>query len=402
MFREGRPIPNRSQYLGISDAEPPSLSPGHDSHPIQHRGPSPAPPYDNTTHTPAHATSIEGDPFRSSRVIACNSTKTYAQQMPTEVLASTQPQARLPFFEAALARSREHAGQATAYSMAQPLPAYLPPPDPNHPDLSVGLTQSTTVRFAASQPRFDRQISRSPSPGVDDSFEKYGGDTDIEKALLHEEDSWRSEYNQAVDGKEWSEKLSSLGIQAGEGDLYLPPFIDDRRIGVSGLPSIHLRGPTESTLDDGDLATSATRHFGPAPTGRVGRRTHNAAGHRRIKHTATLDDNGFFAVDMPIPTRLAQFLPVKGVEEQKSTRYTAVTTDPDDFSTSGLRLRQNLCSPPRQTELFIVITMYNENAELFCRTLYGVMKNVAHLCGRKNSKVWGRDGWQKVGDLGPY
>lgn len=58
-----------------------------------------------------------------------------------------------------------------------------------------------------------------------------------------------------------------------------------------------------------------------------------------------------------------------------------------------------MTSPPRQTELFIVITMYNENAELFCRTLYGVMKNIAHLCGRKNSRVWGKDGWQKVGDL---
>ena len=81
-----------------------------------------------------------------------------------------------------------------------------------------------------------------------------------------------------------------------------------------------------------------------------------------------------------------------------SCRYTAVTTDPDAFPTSGLRLRQNVCDPPRQTELFIVITMYNENAELFCRTLYGVMKNIAHLCGRKNSRVWGKDGWQKAGD----
>jgi chitin synthase len=78
-------------------------------------------------------------------------------------------------------------------------------------------------------------------------------------------------------------------------------------------------------------------------------------------------------------------------------RYTAVTTDPDGFAASGLRLRQNTFDPPRQTELFIVITMYNENAELFCRTLYGVMKNIAHLCGRKNSRVWGKDGWQKVG-----
>jgi chitin synthase len=80
-------------------------------------------------------------------------------------------------------------------------------------------------------------------------------------------------------------------------------------------------------------------------------------------------------------------------------RYTAITTDPDEVPKSGWRLRQNMTSPPRNTELFIVITMYNESADLFCRTLYGVMKNISHLCGRKNSKVWGKDGWQKVSTL---
>lgn len=53
-------------------------------------------------------------------------------------------------------------------------------------------------------------------------------------------------------------------------------------------------------------------------------------------------------------------------------------------------------NPPRATEIFIVITMYNEDANLFCRTLYGVMKNIAHLCGRKNSRVWGPNGWKKI------
>lgn len=149
--------------------------------------------------------------------------------------------------------------------------------------------------------------------------------------------------------------------------------------------------PLYEETDDIDITTSATQHFGPAPVGRVDRRTHNA---RRIKQTATLDDNGIFSVDMPIPTRLAQFLPVKGVEEQKTTRYTAITTKPDDVPASGFRLRQNVCG--RSTEMLITITMYNENAELFCRTLWGVMRNIAHLCQRKNSRVWGQDGWKKV------
>jgi chitin synthase len=40
--------------------------------------------------------------------------------------------------------------------------------------------------------------------------------------------------------------------------------------------------------------------------------------------------------------------------------------------------------------------MYNEDDELFCRTMRGVMQNVAHLCSRTKSKTWGKDGWKKV------
>lgn len=40
--------------------------------------------------------------------------------------------------------------------------------------------------------------------------------------------------------------------------------------------------------------------------------------------------------------------------------------------------------------------MYNEDDELFCRTMRGVMQNVAHLCSRTKSKTWGKEGWKKV------
>ena len=33
---------------------------------------------------------------------------------------------------------------------------------------------------------------------------------------------------------------------------------------------------------------------------------------------------------------------------------------------------------------------------LFCRTMIGVMRNIAHLCSRKNSRTWGEDAWKKV------
>ena len=37
-----------------------------------------------------------------------------------------------------------------------------------------------------------------------------------------------------------------------------------------------------------------------------------------------------------------------------------------------------------------------EDEVLFCRTLYGVMRNISHLCTRKNSRTWGQDAWKKV------
>lgn len=77
-------------------------------------------------------------------------------------------------------------------------------------------------------------------------------------------------------------------------------------------------------------------------------------------------------------------------------RYSAATCDPNDFKHSGFTLRQVLYDPPRRTELFIVLTMYNEDEELFARSMHGVMKNVAHLCKRDRSKTWGKDGWKKV------
>ena len=77
-------------------------------------------------------------------------------------------------------------------------------------------------------------------------------------------------------------------------------------------------------------------------------------------------------------------------------RYSAATCDPNDFKDSGFTLRQVHYDPPRRTELFIVMTMYNEDEELFCRTMHGVMKNIAHLCKRDRSKTWGKEGWKKV------
>jgi chitin synthase len=77
-------------------------------------------------------------------------------------------------------------------------------------------------------------------------------------------------------------------------------------------------------------------------------------------------------------------------------RYSAVTGDPNDFKDNGFTLRQLHYDPPRPTELFIVMTMCDEDDSLFTRTMDSVMKNIAYLCKRDRSKTWGKDSWKKV------
>lgn len=96
-----------------------------------------------------------------------------------------------------------------------------------------------------------------------------------------------------------------------------------------------------------------TRHFGPAPTGRVLRR-HKSK--KRVQLT-----NGNLVVDLNVPPKLV--LPRRGEPETMQTRYTAVTCDPDEFEKKGFFLRQNEIR--RRTELFIVITMFNVRTRNF-------------------------------------
>ena len=106
--------------------------------------------------------------------------------------------------------------------------------------------------------------------------------------------------------------------------------------------------------------------------------------------------HGNFVLDSAVPSKLLDRCALKTEREFTHMRYSAATCDPNDFKDSGFTLRQVLYDPPRRTELFIVLTMYNEDEELFARSMHGVMKNVAHLCKRDRSKTWGKDGWKKV------
>ncbi|KAJ3855614.1 glycosyltransferase family 2 protein [Lentinula lateritia] len=151
-------------------------------------------------------------------------------------------------------------------------------------------------------------------------------------------------------------------------------------------------GAYNGDWNDGDGGDGNNIRYGRIPQ-RVPRR------YKTIKKVELFHGN--FVIDSPVPSKLLSLagLPADTTNldrEFTHMRYSAATCDPNDFKDSGFTLRQVHYDPPRRTELFIVLTMYNEDEVLFTRSMQGVFKNIAHLCKRDRSKTWGKDGWKKV------
>ncbi|KAL1879045.1 hypothetical protein Plec18167_004342 [Paecilomyces lecythidis] len=109
--------------------------------------------------------------------------------------------------------------------------------------------------------------------------------------------------------------------------------------------------------------------------------------------------NGNLVLDCPVPPKLLSQVPhaePPGRDEFTHMRYSAATCDPADFYNERFTLRQKLFAKPRHTELFIAVTMYNEDDFLFTRTMAGVFKNIEYMCSRNNSKTWGKEAWKKI------
>ncbi|KAF2423484.1 chitin synthase, class II [Tothia fuscella] len=183
------------------------------------------------------------------------------------------------------------------------------------------------------------------------------------------------------------------------------PF--ETRISIDGEGSDDVFGPdsedrpplrghesfaSQSTFTD-DMYDDKVDHYGPAPDGKQTRRGARQAQTTRKEVKLV---NGELILECKIPTILYSFLPRRDDIEFTHMRYTAVTCDPDEFVERGYKLRQNYGSTLRETELFICITMYNENEIDFTRTMHGVMRNISHFCSRAKSRTWGKDGWQKI------
>ncbi|KAH7171487.1 class 2 chitin synthase [Dactylonectria macrodidyma] len=157
----------------------------------------------------------------------------------------------------------------------------------------------------------------------------------------------------------------------------------------------YLSSDSQDTLsqDQTEYYDEKSGHYGPAPDGAQERRGVRAP--QMSKKEVQLI-NGELVLECKIPTILYSFLPRRNEIEFTHMRYTAVTCDPDDFVEKGYKLRQSIGRTTRETELFICITMYNEDEIGFTRTMHAVMKNISHFCSRSRSRTWGETGWQKI------
>ncbi|TPX56503.1 chitin synthase [Powellomyces hirtus] len=132
----------------------------------------------------------------------------------------------------------------------------------------------------------------------------------------------------------------------------------------------------------------------PPPQGLSRHRGPGTIFRHKTKKTVQLTAQGNFVVEIAVPAKVVELGKHMNGREFTHLRYTAACGDPNDFAKRGYNLRA--AELGRHTELFVVMTMYNEDEILFTKTWKAVMKNIAHLCQKKRSSMWGHDGWQKV------
>ncbi|KAH9961842.1 glycosyltransferase family 2 protein [Russula compacta] len=236
----------------------------------------------------------------------------------------------------------------------------LPPPPPPQPFQLQPQQQHPHVTFTPDQSFSTTDLNVPPPPPLSNQtsttiFQPYG---DPDNGL---EDAGDFPLLRAPSGR--SQESLSMNI---------PGFYDSQSLNMPG---------------NYDEDSGNNIRYGRIPQ-RVPRR------HKTLKRVELFHGN--FVHDAPVPTKLLNLCVHKEEREFTHMRYSAATCDPNDFKDDGFTLRQVLYDPPRRTELFIVMTMYNEDDGLFTRTMHGVMKNIAYLCKRDRSKTWGKEGWKKV------
>lgn len=244
---------------------------------------------------------------------------------------------------------------------------------------------SELSRPAASNVSFEPEhINGSPRPGTPSS--RYGSP----KRPLPPAPLFAAQRPISSDSNYQAPDATSIQMPEDD-DVFAVGRENEQEYEDGDRPESYVSQSTYKDEESDDEYDQKVEHYGPAPDGVQKRR-----GVRPVQ-TATREvalTHGELILECKIPTILLSFLPRRDTDEFTNMRYTAVTCDPNEFVEKGYKLRQNFTK--RDTELFICITMYNEDEVHFTRTMHGVMRNIAHFCSRTKSRTWGKDGWEKI------
>jgi hypothetical protein len=205
----------------------------------------------------------------------------------------------------------------------------------------VSRHQTGTSLYADTHPAVMSQYTGGTGSMGDEEYD--------EETLEGDDDHGKGEEEKEEKPKEKSKFQEFLAKARSQGDAFLNQTLEEKPQAQNAFadPRRVVFPDTASAMADVPNTPVETRHFGPAPIGRVARRNKAT---KRVPLT-----NGNIVLDLPVPPKLV--LPRTGHPEVMKTRYTVVTCDPDDFERNSYFLRQNQMN--RRTELFICITMYN-------------------------------------------
>ena len=97
--------------------------------------------------------------------------------------------------------------------------------------------------------------------------------------------------------------------------------------------------------------------------------------------------HGNFVLELAVPTKLVNLCLHKENREITHMRYSAATGDLNDFTQNGFALCLVHYDLPYWTELFIIMTIYNEDDSLFTRAIDGVIKKITMLARASSPQI---------------
>lgn len=185
-----------------------------------------------------------------------------------------------------------------------------------------------------------------------------------------------------------TEKESLYNVKAYQKELDDETLADTNTVYSSGYTSSH------SGANDEYFGTSIDKDMMQNVPDMLSSQRQKTVTKRRVRLVG--GETGNFVLENRIPEELKKVLSrtESPFGEFTNMTYTACTAEPDEFLQDGFTLRPVKFG--RETELVICVTMYNEDEFAFARTMHGIMKNIAHLCSRTRSSVWGKESWKKI------